>query len=66
MRILIVEDEAASRRGLTDLLQSISPQHKIVGIAGNGEVWSAGLTPAGTPSPIKVIELSHGSRAHRA
>ena len=37
MRILIVEDEAASRRGLTDLLQSISPQHKIVGIAGNGE-----------------------------
>ena len=35
-------------------------------IAGNGEVWSAGLTPAGTPSPIKVIELSHGSRAHRA
>ena len=35
-------------------------------IAGNGEVWSAGLTSAGTPSPIKVIELSHGSRAHRA
>lgn len=35
-------------------------------IAGNGEVWSAELTPAGTPSPIKVIELSHGSRAHRA
>lgn len=35
-------------------------------IAGNGEVWSAELTPAGTPSPIKIIELGHGSRAHRA
>lgn len=35
-------------------------------IAGNGEVWSAELTPAGTPSTIQVIELSHGSRAHRA
>ena len=35
-------------------------------IAGNGEVWSAELKPAGIPSPIKIIELSHGPRAHRA
>jgi len=35
-------------------------------IAGNGEVWSAALTPAGTPSTIEAIELAHGSRAHRA
>ena len=35
-------------------------------IAGNGEVWSAGLAPAGTPSTIKVIDLAHGSREHRA
>ena len=35
-------------------------------IAGNGEVWSAELTSAGTPSTIQVIELNHGSRAHRA
>lgn len=35
-------------------------------IAGNGEVWRATLTPAGTPSPIEVMELAHGARAHRA
>lgn len=35
-------------------------------IAGNGEVWRATLVPAGTASPIEVIELAHGSRAHRA
>lgn len=35
-------------------------------IAGNGEVWRATLTPSSTPSPIEVIELAHGSRAHRA
>jgi broad specificity phosphatase PhoE len=35
-------------------------------IAGNGEVWSAELPLAGTPSTIKVIDLAHGSREHRA
>ena len=43
MRILIVEDEAASRRGLIDLLKSVSPQHQIVGIAANGEEGLAKL-----------------------
>ncbi len=37
MRILIVEDEAASRRGLMNLLQSISPQNQVVGMAANGK-----------------------------
>ncbi len=37
MRILIVEDEAASRRGLMELLQSVDPQHQVVGVAVNGE-----------------------------
>ena len=36
MRIVIVEDEAASRRGLMELLQSLSPQNQVVGIAANG------------------------------
>lgn len=35
-------------------------------IAGNGEVWSTQLTPAGTPSAIKTLDLGHGSRGHRA
>jgi two-component system, response regulator YesN len=43
MRILIVEDEASSRRGLIDLLKSIGPQHQLVGIAGNGEEGLAKL-----------------------
>ncbi len=43
MRILIVEDEAASRRGIIDLLKSIGPKYQIVGIAGNGEEGLAKL-----------------------
>jgi len=35
-------------------------------IAGNGEVWRAELTPAGTPSPIVTVDLVHGAREHRA
>lgn len=36
MRILIIEDEIASRRGLIDLLKNLGPQYKVVGVAGNG------------------------------
>jgi broad specificity phosphatase PhoE len=35
-------------------------------IAGNGEVWSVELLPAGTPSTIRTIDLAHGQRDHRA
>ena len=35
-------------------------------IAGNGEVWSAELRPAGMPSTITTLDLAHGARAHRA
>lgn len=43
MRILIVEDEMAARRGLIDLLHAIGPQHNVVGVAGNGEEGLAKL-----------------------
>jgi len=35
-------------------------------IAGNGEVWRTFLAPAGTPSPVEILSLTHGSRDHRA
>jgi len=43
-----VEDEIAARRGLTDLIQGISPQYSIVGIAANG---GEGLSKLRTLSP---------------
>lgn len=35
-------------------------------IAGNGEVWSTALTPAGVAAHIDTVKLAYGSRAHRA
>jgi len=35
-------------------------------IAGNGEVWSALLTPRGEATSVKTIALAHLARTHRA
>ena len=62
---VLIVTHAVTLRLFRACLEATLP-HYPESIAGNGEVWSAELMPAGMPSTITTLDLAHGARAHRA
>ena len=62
---VLIVTHAVTLRLFRACLEATLP-HYPESIAGNGEVWSAELMPAGMPSTITTLGLAHGARAHRA
>ena len=62
---VLIVTHAVTLRLFRACLEATLPRYP-ESIAGNGEVWRAELTPAGTPSTITTLDLAHGARAHRA
>lgn len=63
-RVLLVT-HAVTMRLFRASLEATLPRYPEK-IAENGEVWRAPLAPAGTAVAIETVNLSHGTRAHRA
>jgi len=63
-QVLLVT-HAVTLRLFRACLENTLPQYPEA-IAGNGEVWSALLTPQGEATTVETIPLGHVARTHRA